>query len=402
MSSSGVANTITVAAPPTTPDVASQILATMAVLSGVITDYNPGSQARTIAESVGAVVEQQGIWAQAQAYQALIYAALSLFKIAPGVAVAATGTVTFSTSRTAPYPGASQNVPLPAGTIVQTNGGIQFQTTTPVILSAGVGSIDVPVQAVNAGAAGNVAQGTVLVVVSGINYPLFVNNAAAMSGGADAPSVADSLALFAAEVAAIGLSTPVAIANAAIGVTYSSEVVKYSTLYEPWIAAGSGAGSGVAGWQLYIDNGLGTASSGLIAAVDAVLRGGTTTGGASDASGAIGYRDAGVPYAIFAVTPTYALVGVSGTLIAGVSQSLVQDAIAQAVSGYFTLPFGASAQQAVISATVANAALGSLSALTVSLYASGSITPVSTLTTSPSGRILLAPGGLSISLVSGS
>lgn len=394
MSASG-SPTITVAAPPTTAGVASQILASMAALSGILTDYNSGSQIRTIAESVGATVEEQGIWAQALAYQALTYSALSLFGIMPGQPVPASGVVTFMTSVSGSVP-ASVDVPIPAGTLVATNGGVQFQTSTAVTLSAGLSSIDIPVAAVIPGSLGNVPIGSIIVLISGLTYPLFVSNAAATGGGADAPSVANSLALFTATVASIGLSTPVAIANAAIGVTYGAETVQYSTLYEPWIVAGSGAGSGQALWQLYLDNGTGTASSGLIAAVDAKLRGGTTTSGSSNASGAIGYRDAGVPYQIFAVTPTFAVVAVTGGLAPGASPTLVSGAIQQAVSGYFTLPFGASADQANIAAAVANSALGNLDALIVSLYASGSGTPLTVLTTSPSGRIVL--GSLSVSV----
>src|SRR5580658_8696572 len=129
---------ITVAAPPTTYSAASQILAMMAALSGVVTDYNQGSQARTASESIGAVVEQQGIWAQAEAYQALIYSALSLFNILPVPATAASGVVTFSALSPV-----AQNVPIPAGTLVQTNGGIQFATTIAVVLAAGNSNISV-------------------------------------------------------------------------------------------------------------------------------------------------------------------------------------------------------------------------------------------------------------------
>ena len=387
--------TITLAAPPTTADVTSAVLATMAALSGVLTDYNSGSQIRTMTESVGSVIEQQGVWAQALAYQALAYSALSLFGITAGQAVPAAGIVTFSTSSSGVPPPASQNVPIAAGTIVQTNGGVQFTTTTAVTLTAGAGSINVPVQAVIPGSAGNAPIGAVVSIVNGLVYPLFVTNAAAMTGGADAPSIATSLAQFTAAVAAIGLSSPVAIANAAIGVSYGSESVAFASLFEGWIAAGSGAGSGTAGWDLYIDNGTGTASSGLIAAVNTKLTGGTV-GGASNAGGAIGYRDAGVPYKIYAVTPTSAYVLVSGDLLPSANASLVSGAIAAAVSGYFTLPFGTSAEQANIAAASANAGADQLSSISVTLSTTLSGSGVSSISVSPSGRIVL--GNLSVVL----
>lgn len=402
MAASG-APTITVPSPPSTAAAAAQALATMAALSGILTDYNQGSNIRTIAEAFGANIEEQGIWAQALAFQALTYSAMSLFGVTPGVPVAASGIVTFSTSQVSgSAPPATQDVPIPAGTLVQTNGGVQFATTAAGFLGSGLGFTTVPVAAVVPGAAGNVGVNAVIQIITGLQYPLFVSNANPTTGGADAPSVSDSLAAFTAAVDAIGLSTPVAIANAAIGVSFGSEVVKFSTLYEPWIAAGSGAGSGQALWQLFIDNGAGAASSGLVAAVDAKMRGGTTTSGASNASGATGYRDAGVPYQILPVTGTGATVAISGSLIAGVNSAivgpLVQAAIQTAVSGYFTLPFGTPAQQANIAAAVANAALGNLSALTVSLYYTSAVgTPVSAVTTSPSGRVVLSSMSVTVS-----
>lgn len=392
-------STITVAAPPTTAALTSQTLSLLAARSGVLTDYNQGSQIRTIMESVGAVVEQQGIADQTRAFQALVYSAMSLFGVVPAAAVPATVTVTFSTARSGSPPPATQNVPIPAGTLVQTNGGIQFQTTTAVTLASGDTSIDVEAIAVVAGLAGNIPASAITTLISALIYPLFPTNADAAINGADAQSSAVAMAEFTAAVEAIGLSSPVAIANAAIAVASGSEVVRYSTVFEPWIAAGSGAGSGTAGYILLIDNGNGTASSGLIAAVDEKLRGGTTTSGLSNASGAIGYRDAGVPYSIVAVTPTIAVVAVSGTVVSSADSDVVSGAIASAVSGYFTLPFGRAAEQATIAAAVANAALGQLSSLTVTLMQSGSATPLTALTPPVSGRVLL--GSLLQTLTSG-
>ena len=382
---------IAVAAPPSTAAVASQILALMAAESGVLTDYNPGSQIRTESEAIGSVVEQQGIWAQAQAFQALVYGAFSLFGDTPDLAVAASGTVTFSSS--APV---SQNVSIPAGTIAQTAGGIQVATTVAGILAAGNSSIDLASAAVVSGAAGNVSAGAITQLVSALTYPLQVNNANPFGGGADAQSAADALSEFASMVNAIGLSSPVAIANAAIGTAYGAETVKFSTLAEPWILAGSGAGSGVAGWNLYIDNGLGTASSGLVNAVIAKLNGGSVSGVANP-SGATGYRDAGVPYNVYVVTGTLAVVSATGAVMPGASASLVSGAMASAISGYFKLPFGAPAIQAQLAASAANAALGQLSSLTVSLYQSGSGTALSLLTPAVTGRVVLAQMNLFVS-----
>ena len=86
-----------VAAPPTTVQVASNEVAYMAAQTSVPTDYNAGSMVRTIAEAQGSVVELQAVSDQALAFQALVYGAMSLFGVTSGVAVPATGVVTFAT-----------------------------------------------------------------------------------------------------------------------------------------------------------------------------------------------------------------------------------------------------------------------------------------------------------------
>ena len=373
----------TVVAPPSTQAVASQLLASMAALSGVMTDYNNGSQIRTLAESIGGVGEQQSIWTQALAFQALAYGAMAVFNINPYPAFSAVGQVTFSTAASGTPPASTQNVNIPVGTVVQTAGGIQFATTSAAVLTIGSTAVTVPVAAIQGGIAGNVGAGAVTQIVTGLLYPLFVSNASAMTGGTNAEQLSATLARFSATVAAIGLASPTAIANAALGVTNTatSETVLYSTCFEPWAAAGSGAGSGVAGWTLYIDNGLGTASQGLINNTVSKLS---------------AYRDAGVPYSVLAVVPTYAVVGVSGTASSLTTDAVLSGLISSAVSGYFTLPFGSSAQQGFLATNVGNAVLGLTTELTVSLYASGSSTPITSLNTSPSGRVVL--GALNMAL----
>lgn len=397
-----MAENLTIAAPISTTDAASQFLAMMAALSGVATDYNPGSQIRTQAESIGAVVEQQATWVQAAAFQALVYSAMTAFGIEQGQAAFASGVVLFATSQP-PASGipASQNVAIASGTVVATAGGLQALTTQSALLPAGSSGVAVPVVAAIAGAAGNAPASGITQVVSNPGYPLFVTNPLPFSGGADAESPSQTLARFAALRASIGLSSPGAIANAAIGVMAdgSSETVLYSTCYEPWIVAGSGVGSGVARWDLYIDNGTGTASSGLISAVDTFLNGGMVSGATNaGAAQGVGFRDAGVPYGIHAVTPTLVDVSISGTVNTLITPGIAQQSMAAAVSGYFTLPFGTDAEQAQIAATAANSVVGLLTSLSVALLTSGG-TSVSSITPSPSGRVVLR--NLTFSLAGG-
>lgn len=348
----------------------------MAALAGVVTDYNVGSQIRTVAESFGSVIEQEGVAAQALALQALAYSALGAFGIAASGAVGAIGTVTFSTAASSPPP-APQAVSIPLGTLIQTAGGIQFATTAAATLNQGSTSVDVEVQAVSAGVAGNVPAAAINQLVSSLTYPLTVSNAAPTTGGADAETPSQALALLAATIAALVGGSPVSVANAAIGVVASgsNETVAYATCYEPWVAAGSGAGSGTAGFDVYVDNGAGAASSGLIAAVTSKLNG-------NAALAQNGYRPAGVPYSVLAVLPVYCNLSVVATVNSFGNTASVSGAIQSAINAYFsTVNFGNTVYQADAAAYAANAAVGLLTALAVNLYyASASGTAVTAVT----------------------
>lgn len=364
---------------PTTISYAQSILSSMQALSGVATDYNIGSQIRTFAESSGSVVEMQSVAAQQQAYYGLTYGSITAYGITPLGAQFATGNVTFSTSLSGSVP-ASQNVTISAGALLQTAGGIQFQTTAAVTLLSGNTSISAPVAAIVAGTTGNVGSGTITTIVTGLGYPLYVSNAASTTGGAAAESPSNTLARFAADVGSLGLASPYAVANAAIGVSVGSESVLFGSCYEPWIAAGSGAGSGTAGYVLYIDNGLGTASSALIAAVNAKISGSATTSG---------YRPVGVPYSVQAVTALQSNVSVVGTLLPYIQPSAVETNIQLAVNAYYSAQgIGGTISQSNLSASVANAGEGYFTSLSV-ILSNTSGTPETSLTASYSQRNIL-------------
>ena len=360
----------TVAAPPTAVQAATNMLALMAGLSGVTTDYNSGSQVRTLVESVAAVLDMQGTGAVATVLQGMAYGAMGLFGITSGAATYATGSVIWATAfPLSGAPLATQPIGIPVGALVQTPGGITFSMLTSGLLVSGTSNVTLPAIAVQAGAAGNIAaSGISGQPLTPVGYPLSVTNAAAFSGGQAAAQLSQTLALFSAKVGALGRASPYAIANAMVGLSVAGgETVQYSAVYEPWIAAGSGAGSGTAGFTIFVDNGTGSASSGLLAAASALATGNTVSGQA-------GYRPAGVPFGVSGVVPVNATVTVSGVLTPGFSNPAAASAAAtSAVQAYFTgLPFNTPAVQPQIAAGVVNAALGYFNSITVSLfYASG-------------------------------
>lgn len=83
-----------------------------------------------------------------------------------------------------------QPVNVPAGAVVQTADGIRFVITEGGNLEAGVGeTLELPIEAVEAGAAGNLAEGMVNAIEGRLGLSLSVTNPEATSGGRELPSV---------------------------------------------------------------------------------------------------------------------------------------------------------------------------------------------------------------------
>lgn len=75
---------------------------------------------------------------------------------------------------------------IPAGTVCMTPGLVRFATTHEGVLAAGESHVDIPVQAVEAGAAGNVIAGSVRLLSTSPVGVTGCTNPVAMSGGSDA------------------------------------------------------------------------------------------------------------------------------------------------------------------------------------------------------------------------
>ena len=213
------------------------MLSLIAALSNQPTDISIGSQVRTLAEAIGAVAEEEGTAGQALALQAFAYGAMNLFGIAQAQATAATGIATFATSLpVSGAPVAPQAVAIPSGTLMQTGGGIQFSTIANAVLASGTSSVNVGIAATTPGTVGNVGSGAIASTpLTPLGYPLYVTNLAPTQGGIDAGTQSQAIALFTAKAASLGLSSPVAIADAVIGLTASGtgETVMFSSTFEP-------------------------------------------------------------------------------------------------------------------------------------------------------------------------
>lgn len=110
---------------------------------------------------------------------------LALFGYARLLGRRATGSATFGMENTA-----VQDYIIRSGTQIKTNTSppIFFQTTTTAVLAQGSTSVIVPIEAVVAGTAGNVAANSLNLYTTPIGALTFVNNDLATSGGRDAES----------------------------------------------------------------------------------------------------------------------------------------------------------------------------------------------------------------------
>ena len=337
----------------TTPQIAENFLGAMFALTGVLTDATQGSIVRTYGEAVGAITELASATATASTFQGGVYGAYSAFGITPIAATSATTTVTFSS--TTPVTSA---VYIPAGTIVATVSGIQFYTNAAVTIAANTTSASVGATAQNPGTAGNVQANTITQILSGVTYPISVTNPTAATGGTNQETPQQTAARFSAKINSLGTTSPIAVANAVIGVNYQGEYVVQSSVYEPWITNPSAG----AGFTIYIDNGYGTASSNLVQAVTNFVN--TTPG----------YRPAGVPYSIDPVTAIDITITVTGVVFSQYANELstLESAIQTSVESYMTsVQIGQSITLGSISAAAANGAPSALSSLNVSFSAGG-------------------------------
>jgi uncharacterized phage protein gp47/JayE len=379
---------IKIAPLPTTEEVALTLLQWLFSTIGVPTDYNIGSIIRTYSEAIGSTEEIEGITAQAQATQALVYSAYAAFGISPLLATASVGTVVFSTLSLVPLP-AGQSVQIPLNSIVQTTNGIQFATTSNVILTSGTSSVSAPIQSVQLGANNNVVANTINQIASGLAYPLSVTNPLPTAGGQDAETASQTLTRFLAFVDALGLCSPIAVASAARTVTFGQEKVQYSSCIEPWITQVElGDITPTAGFVVAIDNGSGSASANLISAVTTYLSSGAPAG----------YRPAGVPFDVIAVNPVLCSVVVVGTAINPALATAIQTAINQAILTYFsTLNFGDTAESTQLIAAIANVSFGQLTSLSVTLLDNSS-TPQTVITASGANAERIVLQGFSVTI----
>lgn len=350
-----------------------EMLQLLSAATGVATDANVGSNVRSLATTIAAIIEQQSITSKVLTAQNILNLLLTIYNITVPQATYATGSATFS------LPASLTTTTLvPQGTQISTSGGLVFQTTQNLTIPAGSLSGSVSIQSIETGTIYNVSAGAITNILSSLPQTVTVTNPAPTSGGTNSPSVSTVVNAVANAVLGTATSTPQSIASYVYGTSISSgETVQYSTVYEPWVYS-SGSGN-VAGYTVYIDNGSGAASSDLISAVNALLLNSNTTGIPSKIP-------AGVPFSVEAVVPVEIDVTVTATTEPEYNQSIpyISTLVTNATDQYFQqLNFGDTYLSSDLLVNVTNNILGMVQGISVTA------TPSDTVTTLPYERAIL-------------
>ncbi len=222
---------------------------------------------------------------------------------------------------------------VPVGTTVMTSDGSQSftvsaDTSNPAYsagsggygLAAGIASIDLPVVAVVAGAAGDVLAGTIGLLTSAIPGIDTVSNAAPMTGGLDAESDAAFKARFGNYLASLSRATPGAIEESVAGVQQGLSVSVAENVDQ------TGAVS-MGSFVVTVDNGTGAPPAGLLASIAAAVN---------------AVRPVGTRFAVQGPVVVNADVSMTLTLAPGAQAPVVIAAVSDAIFAYIeSLPVGA-------------------------------------------------------------
>ncbi|WP_425058361.1 hypothetical protein SCACP_30090 [Sporomusa carbonis] len=164
-----------------------------------ITDFNPGSLVRTILEAVAAVIEDCYFLLETLADKYFVLSSegewldkrVQDYGMQRKPGTKSEGTIAAGRDSPAPF-----SCRIPAGTLFQSEGGVEVVTLEAAVLNTGELSVEIPAQAVNVGKDANFPAGTVLkqagIAITGIEWAKVVR----MEGGEDTESDDDLKARF--------------------------------------------------------------------------------------------------------------------------------------------------------------------------------------------------------------
>lgn len=233
-----------------------------------------------------------------------------------------------------------QDVVIPAGTVLQTqpSAGEPKRYTVDAnpdsddgswTVTAAAGGAVLPVTAASTGVAGNTAAGTVTALQNPIAGVVSVTNDLPIGGGKDRATDAEAREAFRLWLLSLTRGTRAALMRGVLDYVDPSTGAKpvHSVAVVEWggqTLLDSG-GQPVA-CQLYIEDGSGSASAALVAAIQSLVDG--------DDSEGSGLRAAGVPVQVLSAQPLPVSVDVAVDVSSGVDAEAVREEVAAAVEQY--------------------------------------------------------------------
>lgn len=243
-----------------------------------ITDFNVGSVARTLVEAPAIEIDQLYTEMFHGLQEAIPVATYQTFDFTKLPAEAARGVLQFGADDPA-----ATNVTIPAGTSARVPGGsILYVTTETVVLAVGETTVLAPASANSTGAAGNTAASTVTQLVSSISGIDSVTNPATIIGGREEETDAERKERFRSYISTLPRGIVAAIEyGAKLGTVEDEfgnviESVREVLVYEPH---DDDPMEPVGLIHVYVYNGSGGTTAGLVDRVHEILYGYTDANG---------------------------------------------------------------------------------------------------------------------------
>lgn len=304
--------------------------------AGRVTDFNAGSNVRTLLEAVGIRLEHLDAKAWLALERAIPQVLFDFFGEGDGrttmvgfpklVALPASGIVRFL--RASGTPG---EITIPTGTRLQipaagATPARNYVTTLPAVLLAADSFVDTMAAAMQPGTAGNVAAGT-LVLLDPLTGVASATNPSGWLNGSDAETDEARRQRFTRYLRNLARSPDGGLEVGALTAT----VLSGGLVVERVLAARAVTDPDQRGLvRVVIDNGSGTASAALVTAAQTILDGSR----AIDGTRIPGYKAAGVVVEVVAVTPQVVPVTAAIALDDGFDGTTVQPTAVTAIEGY--------------------------------------------------------------------
>jgi len=284
----------------------------MIAVQSKVTDFNEGSVTRSELEAIALEIEQLYIRTRVGIEKSLKSIAFYTFNFEKQAGQKSGGSVIFSRTET------SGEITIPIGTLIATNDGTQFETTSVgTINDSEQNSNTVTILATEEGEESNVPANTIVVIITPVIGVETVDNSSATSGGQDVETDVAFTLRFSEFITGLGKSSESGLITGAKKV----QGVRSASTIEHFPPSSS------INVSIYIDDGAGNASQALIDEVEDKLKGDGTEDNP-------GYKAGGINIEVLAPTKVTQAVTVEITDDGTLAQTTIEYNTELAITNY--------------------------------------------------------------------